>query len=158
MDAPPKREWWIDEYCRIARDLEGPTKYRVRSPNFPNYEGPLWRFAGEVCYDALAKGKEVREACDSWGSGANLFETIPSALYILASFGHDAEEAVVRAVNDTYDNDTIGAVVGAAIGALHGAKAFPLEWLRGLAGNIRIGGNRYQVFRLILLAKHEFWS
>ncbi len=158
MDAPPKPEWWIDEYCRIAKDLEGQTKYHVRSRSYSNYEGPLWRFTGEVCHDALARKKEVREACNSWGSGASLFETVPSVLFILASFGHDAQAAIVRAVNDTYDNDTVGAIVGAAVGALHGGRAFPQDWLKGLAGNIRIGGNKYQIFRLILLAKNRFWS
>ena len=35
------------------------------------------------------------------------------------------EEAIVRAVNDTRDNDTIAAIVGAAVGALHGKSALP---------------------------------
>ena len=43
-------------------------------------------------------------------------------------------EAVVRAVNDTYDNDTIGAIVGAAAGALHGRKAIPDRWITDLPG------------------------
>jgi ADP-ribosylglycohydrolase len=41
---------------------------------------------------------------------------------------------MVRAVNDTKDNDTIAAIVGVALGALHGKKAIPVRWIRNLSG------------------------
>lgn len=47
---------------------------------------------------------------------------------------HDPEEAIVRAVTDTKDNDTVAAIVGAAVGALHGERALPERWLDNLAG------------------------
>lgn len=37
----------------------------------------------------------------------------------------DPAEAIVRAVNDTWDNDTTGAIVGAVVGALHGSRDLP---------------------------------
>lgn len=157
MTEAPQPSWWIDEFCATVKDFEGNTRYHVRGGKYTNYEGPLWKFASEVCHDALAKGVTIRNACDSWGSGANLFETIPSVLYILATSGHSAEEAIIRAVNDTHDNDTVAAIVGAAVGALHGTVGIPQRWLIRLQGNIRKGGSRYQVFRLILLAKKVFW-
>ncbi len=43
-------------------------------------------------------------------------------------------EVILRAVNDTKDNDSIGAIVGAAVGALHGDKRLPDRWKRGLLG------------------------
>jgi ADP-ribosylglycohydrolase len=46
----------------------------------------------------------------------------------------DPEEAIVRAVNDTCDNDTIAAIVGAAVGALHGEAALPKRWRGNLLG------------------------
>ena len=60
--------------------------------------------------DALAHRRESAAACDSWYSGAYLLETVPSVLYILERHGHDPEEAIVRAVNDTKDNDTVAAI------------------------------------------------
>ena len=51
--------------------------------------------------------------------------------------GDDPEEAIVRAVNDTKDNDTVGAIVGAAVGALHGVDALPGRWRGGLLGRTR---------------------
>jgi ADP-ribosylglycohydrolase len=59
---------------------------------------------------------------------------VPSVIYILARHGHDPEEAIVRAVNDTKDNDTIAAIVGAAVGALHGKSQLPIRWLDTLLG------------------------
>jgi ADP-ribosylglycohydrolase len=37
-------------------------------------------------------------------------------------------------VNDTRDNDTVAALVGAAVGALHGREALPCRWREGLLG------------------------
>ena len=74
------------------------------------------------------------QACDQWLSSAYLLETVPSVLYILMKHGGDPEQAIVRAVNDTWDNDTAGAIVGAAVGALHGARALPAGWRARLSG------------------------
>jgi ADP-ribosylglycohydrolase len=51
-------------------------------------------------------------------------------------------------VNDTDDNDTIAAIVGAAVGALHGAQALPRPWLSGLLGRTT-AANDGAVFRLV---------
>jgi len=51
-------------------------------------------------------------------------------------------------VNDTFDNDTIAAVVGAAVGALHGARALPSRWRAGLLGRTGAADDGI-VFRLI---------
>ncbi|HTP28746.1 MAG TPA: ADP-ribosylglycohydrolase family protein, partial [Anaeromyxobacteraceae bacterium] len=61
-------------------------------------------------------------------------ETVPCVLLVLERHGNDPTEAIVRAVNDTRDNDTVAAVVGAAVGALHGLDAIPSRWREGLLG------------------------
>ena len=68
----------------------------------------------------------------------------------------DPEEAIVRAVNDTADNDTIAAIVGAAVGALHGGKAFPKRWQMGLLGRTTADDSGH-VFRLIESAIRQEW-
>lgn len=52
-------------------------------------------------------------------------ETVP---YILMRHADDPEEAIVRAVNDTKDNDTIAAIVG--------AEWIPKRCLENLPGRI----------------------
>jgi len=137
MDEPPEPSWWRREYVRLARDLEGETSHRPRGGAFAGYSGPLWRFADERLAAAEAEDLSSLQACDQWWSGAYLLETVPSALYILARHAGDPEEALVRAVNDTKDNDTIAAIVGAAVGALHGAAALPERWVTQLSGRTR---------------------
>jgi len=155
MRRAPEPEWWIDSYVATARELEGETLYR---PGWAakGYEGPLWRFAQDRCHEALRQHMAVADACDGWGSGASLLETMPSVLYILATHGDDPEAAIIRAASDTKDNDTVAAIVGAAVGALHGLAGLPRRWVAGLDGRIRKGG-RSQVFRLTLQAKQGFW-
>jgi len=124
MPRPPAPEWWLDAYCRRARLLEGETQLVSRHPTRA-YTGPIWRLIDTDARRALAEALPVIEACDRWYSGAFLLETMPSALYILARHADDPEQAIIRAVNDTKDNDTVAAIVGAAGGALHGRRALP---------------------------------
>lgn len=157
MNSPPKPDWWIDTYCRIAEDLEGNTKYHRSGSILGEYSGPLWHFASKVCRYSLEKKLTVEEACGSWGSGGHLFETVPSVLHILAIHADEPEEAIIRAVNDTQDNDSIASIVGAAIGALHGLGSIPERWIKNLNGRIRDGGGGGQIFRIIVHSKHVFW-
>ncbi len=150
MDAPPAPAWWLERYVQLAAPLEGAVALRSRKAG-DAWRGPLHRFVAERCGAALAAGLPTREACDGWYSGAYLLETVPSALYILARHGHDAEEAIVRAVNDTRDNDTVAAIVGAAVGALHGRSGLPPRWLGGLTGRTAEADDG-RVFALVELA------
>jgi ADP-ribosylglycohydrolase len=79
---------------------------------------------------------------------------VPTVLYIMTLHQYDAEAAIIRAVNDTKDNDTIAAIVGAAVGALHGEKALPKRWRDGLLGRT-MGDDDGQVFKL--LDRLEAW-
>ena len=137
MDSAPRQEWWLETYVDVAKDLELNKKYRPRGGDFMDYEGPIWRFAEEKVGDAYRHNVPMRKAFKSWYSGAYLLETIPCVLFILMKYGDDLEEAIVRAVNDTKDNDTIAAIVGAAVGALHGKKAIPERWISKLSGRTR---------------------
>ncbi len=132
--APP-RAWWLDVFCEHASELEGETRYLSRSPAV-SYEGPVSQFTRAQVAGALDRGASTRESCDTWYSGAFLLETVPSVIHVLCNHGGDPEEAIVRAVNDTWDNDTIAAIVGAAVGALHGRSALPSRWIDGLSGRV----------------------
>lgn len=157
MDSAPDPEWWADTFCYVAKELEGNTEYKHDSSTLGDYSGSLWRFVSMVCKDALQRKLTVEEACSAWGSGGHLFETVPSVLHILATHANEPEEAIIRAVNDTKDNDTIASIVGAAIGALHGLGNIPERWVQHLNGRIRDGGGGGQVFRLLVHSKHAFW-
>jgi len=154
-DAPPPRGWWVDGFTRTLREVEGDVpRY---APRAPGLTGPvtLWSFTRRHLHSALDRDLDTAAACDGWYSGAYLLETVPSVLYILERHGHDPEEAIVRAVNDTKDNDTVAAIVGAAVGALHGRSALPARWVEGLLG--RTGeDDDGEVFRMIDAACARF--
>ena len=69
----------------------------------------------------------------------------------------NGEQAIIRAVNDTKDNDSVAAIVGAAVGALYGSNCIPNRWIKGLTGRTRSDDDR-EVFKIILASKQKFWS
>jgi ADP-ribosylglycohydrolase len=136
--APPSA-WWLDEYVRLAEPIEQGARYRPRGGGFEGFEGTVSAFVAQHVRSALQSEASLVSWCDSWYSGAYLLETVPCVLLTLARHAGDPEAAMIRAVNDTRDNDTVGAIVGAAVGALHGEKALPVRWRDALLG--RIGGD-----------------
>lgn len=155
MEQPPSPQWWVDTYVKIAREFEGEATYNAKGV-YSSYLGPLWHFVEEKLPKALKRNLTIRQACDEWYSGAFLLETVPSVLYILMKYAHDPEQALIRAVNDTVDNDTIAAVVGSAVGALHGAQALPLRWRQNLSG--RTGAiDDGHIEKLITQAHATYW-
>ena len=157
MTDNPEPRWWLDTYVEIAKDLEGASLYRPRGGEYMGYDGPLWQFVSEHVGEAFERGCSAVEACDRWFSGAYLLETVPSVIYILMLHGAEPEEAIVRAVNDTKDNDTVAAIVGAAVGALHGKDRLPYRWLSGLSGRTKEDDDG-QIGWLIDQARKRFWK
>ncbi|MHB8862749.1 MAG: ADP-ribosylglycohydrolase family protein [Pirellulaceae bacterium] len=157
MREAPAPEWWLQTYLDVAGPLEGARHYRPRNPDAPEFEGSLHQFVDANVSAAYRDGLSTLEASEGWYSGAYLLETFPSVLYILMRHGHDPEEAIVRAVNDTKDNDTIAAVVGAAVGALHGRSRLPERWITDLSGRTTDADDG-KVFDLIAQAKTRWGS
>ena len=156
MCSPPDPSWWLETYVANASTLEGETSYQSRSPHVEHYDGPIWRFVEQEVAEAVRCGWSTLEACNRWYSAAFLMETIPGAIYILSKYGHDPEEAIVRAVNDTKDNDTIAAIVGAAVGALHGKAGLPQRWLENLTGRTAADDDG-RMFELLTQARERWW-
>jgi ADP-ribosyl-[dinitrogen reductase] hydrolase len=148
LPAPPTQEWILETFLGTVRKVCTDQSYRPRGGRFADREGPFPEYLERALGTARQLDWGTREACDAWRSGAYLLETVPSLLWILARHIHDPEEAVVRAVNDTHDNDTIAAIVGAAVGALHGASALPARWRLGLLGRTQAGDDG-RLFRLV---------
>lgn len=134
MNEAPSALWWPESYVRVARELETGAAYRPRGGVYGDFAGPLWQFVERALPEAHGRDLSTLQACESWFSGAYLLETVPCALYILMRHAESFEEAVVRAVNDTRDNDTVAAIVGALAGALHGRRGIPRQWIARHSG------------------------
>jgi ADP-ribosylglycohydrolase len=149
-DVPERGEEWLDTYLEVLRVLESGQQYETRVTSGPlqHWRGSLSQLLDRDVRDAIAHRTAVRTAAQRWFSGAFLLETVPCVLHILAQHGHDPHEAMLVAVNDTRDNDTIAAIVGAAMGAAHGYGWLPEEWMNRLLGRVN-GDDDGKVFALI---------
>lgn len=147
-DRPPEPEWWLETFIAVLREFEVDDQYTSRSPHLPPFQGTLWQFLDRYVRRAYRDGEATRIAMDTWYSGAYLLETVSSVTLLLMRYAGNLEEAIVRAVNDTHDNDSIAAIVGAAAGALHGKSAIPPRWLEGLSGRTRENDDGH-IFRLL---------
>ncbi len=73
-------------------------------------------------------GRPAYEMFDHFHNGAFVLETTPVVLWCLLTMQADPEEALVTAVMGGRDSDTIAAMLGNLLGALHGEDAFPARW------------------------------
>lgn len=151
----PLPDWWARTFAETLEDIEGHQEYAPRAGRLRGFRGKLSQMIREHVIPALAEDLPVTEASDRWYSGAYLLETVPMVIHILGRYGHDPEEAILQAVNGTKDNDTIAAIVGAAVGALHGRSALRPDWLEGLLGRTRADDNG-RVFELLKRAREKF--
>ena len=155
MRSAPPSNWFLDRFVEVARELDNGDTYATRPGKQPEYEGTFTGFV-EVAGNRMRDlGIGAQEACLRTGSGMNLMETVPCVLAILEKHAGEPETAITVAVNDTSDNDTIGAIVGAAVGALHGAHALPQRWKHGLLGRI-YGEDDGRLFVLLRQAELTF--
>jgi ADP-ribosylglycohydrolase len=147
--------WWLDRWLEVAEALGNGATYPARNGHPPGFVGTIIDLVRDHVEPALAQQLPVDAAGEIWHSGAYLPETVPTVLYILERFGHDPREAILQAVNQTRDNDTVAAIVGAAVGALHGAAALPAEWVGGLSGRLGMDDDDH-VFQLLAAAGRRF--
>ena len=57
----------------------------------------------------------------------------------------------------TKDNDTVAAIVGSAVGALHGRNGLPARWIENLLGRTTDSDDG-RVFELLEAARVKWWS
>ena len=135
-DLPETPAEWLETYTEVLRVMDAGQEYETRVTSGPlqHWRGRLSEMLDTEVRAAVNKGTPVRDAAQRWFSGAYLLETVPTVLHIVAQHGHDPHEAMLVAVNDTRDNDTIAAIVGAAMGAAHGTAWIPAPWREQLLG------------------------
>jgi ADP-ribosylglycohydrolase len=73
-------------------------------------------------------GRPSYEVFDHFFNGAFVLETTPVVLWCLLELQDEPEESLVTAVMGGRDADTVAAMVGSLMGALHGVDAFPERW------------------------------
>jgi poly(ADP-ribose) glycohydrolase ARH3 len=69
------------------------------------------------------------EAQRRLGSGVRSRESVLFALFLALRYADQPLDGLFAAVNAGGDTDTVAAMTGSVLGALHGAAIFPTEWL-----------------------------
>ena len=82
--------------------------------------------------DLLSKKVKVDDAVVQLGNGVRTIDSVPTALYLAFRYIDDPEQAIIESVGAGGDADTIAAMCGAVVGAMHGAEALPQRWHDGL--------------------------
>ncbi len=59
-------------------------------------------------------------------------DAVAAAYYVFVRHADDPQAALLEAVNSPGDSDSIGALVGALLGARHGMERLPTDWIRDL--------------------------
>lgn len=158
-DLPENGEEWLETYTEVLRVLDAGQEYETRLRDGPlqHWRGSLSQLLDGHVRRAIGARTSVADGGHRWYSGAYLLETVPSVMHILGLFGDDPHAAILAAVNDTRDNDTIAALVGAAMGAAHGTAWIPTEWRDQLLGRT-LEDNDGHYFDLIEQAVARFVS
>jgi len=154
-NSAPDKFWLIETFASTCELIEPETQFRPRMGHPDGFSGTLSKLIRQYVVPALKADLSVTDACAIWHSGAYLLETVPCVVYILARHGHEPKAAILAAVNETKDNDTIAAIVGAAVGALHGLSALPPDWVSALLGRTESEDDG-RIFELLRDAGEKF--
>jgi len=82
----------------------------------------------EMAEELADSGLPHEEAIARLGQGWIAEEALAISIYC-ALVAHNFKDGVILAVNHDGDSDSTGAIVGNLLGAMHGVKAIPAEWL-----------------------------
>jgi len=82
----------------------------------------------EILSRSLHENDSDQSVVDKVGNGIRASEAVAAAIWAFLRYGETPEECVIRAVGFGGDTDTIGAMAGALVGALHGASWIPARW------------------------------
>lgn len=78
---------------------------------------------------------ENEHSMKAWYEGWAAHEAIAISAYLFKIHYQNPKEAILSAANTPGDSDSIGALVGALVGAYQGISAFPKEWIERLERN-----------------------
>jgi ADP-ribosylglycohydrolase len=115
------------------------TEWLDRLPSLGNDDA--WHTICRKLTNALSANKSVSEFADQLGLQHGVtgyaYHTVPVALYAWLHHPDDFRVPVVAALDCGGDTDTVGAIVGALMGARTGRGGIPKEWVDGICDQPR---------------------
>lgn len=86
----------------------------------------------EMLADSFAHEDEDVFVIARVGNGIRATEAVTAALWAFLRYGQTPEECIIKAVGFGGDTDTIGAMAGALVGAMHGGSWIPPRWFENI--------------------------
>jgi ADP-ribosylglycohydrolase len=102
---------------------------RAVSAAMPVVTEPALLAALQAARGLAERNADTTEAAATLGTSGFVLHTVPFATFCFLTAGREPLAAIVRAVSAGGDTDSIGAIVGAWVGALHGAASLPSDLL-----------------------------
>lgn len=101
-----------------------------------------------ICYVSRADIDVVRALGSSFQVKA--IEAVPCVLWIVCTSYRDPDECLIRAVNMGGDTDSVAAMTGDIVGALHGPQWIPVLWSDHIEPNSEANLGRGKAFAIEL--------
>ena len=138
--APPPPHHYADLFLEKLREVEKEHEYAPRVPHFADRKGKLVDYCEHVLEQARRRGLSLEQARAEWGNSEYILEVVPNFLYALELHAHQPRQAL----QNLGQNGVVGALVGSALGALHGCLpewTLPEPWVNEMKSlRIRIYG------------------
>ena len=100
-------------------------------------------FALHLVRNSISTDECLHDLKDYIGTGILAYESVPTALALIALYPEDPMEAFYQAVNIGNDTDTMATIVGGIIGTFYGSEIFPKNFL-----NLINNANDYSLEKL----------
>ncbi len=108
------------------------------SPIHPDFSKVMAKLEDVLVQKATAKINNDIDAMHAIGLGWVGDEAFSMALYSAIQFPSDFKACLRAAVNHNGDSDSVGCIAGSILGAYHGMKCIPPEWIKCLAEKKRM--------------------
>lgn len=118
--SPPAGQFYWERFSSVLKQVQREAVCAARAPRYDGWRGTPYEFFQMVLTEARANGRSFEEARDDWSAGPHILEATATALYLLESHGHQPQLAMRLALARESDREWLGALVGAAVGAVHG--------------------------------------
>ena len=130
MSVPSRGRIYVAEMAAacVGSPIDSP-RHVIQSEARQVVRNPQLGSALDQAQDLARKGVSTHEAAKTCGTSGFVVHTVPFATFIFLRYGDDPLFALTEAVSAGGDTDSIGAIVGGWLGALHGARQMPGELL-----------------------------
>jgi ADP-ribosyl-[dinitrogen reductase] hydrolase len=92
-------------------------------------DGGLLAEAVTTAIELAERGAPTAEAVKQLGNSGYVLHTVPFAVFCFVRYGDDVMQALTEAIGAGGDTDSIAAILGAWLGALHGEEGLPADML-----------------------------